>query len=200
MSLKEQVYSVLIVSAAESFNDALSALLPSSKYSPTLFVSNISAAKRALAERAFDFVIINSPLLDDVGTRFAIDTCNSKGTVVLLMVRAELQAEIYDEVVEHGVFVLPMPTSKSTMAIALGWLSAAREKLRKTEKKTLSIEEKMEEIRIVNRAKWLLISELKMDEQGAHRYIEKQAMDRCVSKKVVAEEIIKTYYNNIAIT
>ena len=193
MSLKERVYSVLIVSAAESFNDALSALLPNSKYSPTNFVSNISAAKRALAERAFDFVIINSPLPDDIGTRFAIDTGSSKETVVLLMVRAELQAEIYDKVAEHGVFVLPKPTSKPTMAIALSWLSSAREKLRKTEKKTLSIEEKMEEIRIVNRAKWLLISELKMDEQGAHRYIEKQAMDRCISKKVIAEEIIKTY-------
>ena len=36
--------------------------------------TNISAAKRALAERAFDFVIINSPLPDDIGTRFAIDT------------------------------------------------------------------------------------------------------------------------------
>ena len=193
MSLKERVYSVLIVSAAESFNDALSALLPNSKYSPTHFVSNISAAKRALAERAFDFVIINSPLPDDIGTRFAIDTGSSKETVVLLMVRAELQAEIYDKVAEHGVFVLPKPTSKPTMAIALSWLTSAREKLRKTEMKTLSIEEKMEEIRIVNRAKWLLISKLKMDEQGAHRYIEKQAMDRCISKKVIAEEIIKTY-------
>ncbi|MBQ2927928.1 MAG: ANTAR domain-containing protein, partial [Oscillospiraceae bacterium] len=56
-----------------------------------------------------------------------------------------------------------------------------------------SIEEKMEEIRIVNRAKWLLISELKFDEPGAHRYIEKQAMDRCVSRKDIAEEIITTY-------
>ena len=65
--------------------------------------------------------------------------------------------------------------------------------MRKSEKKALSIEEKMEEIRIVNRAKWLLISELKMDEQGAHRYIEKQAMDRCILKRIVAEEIIKTY-------
>lgn len=193
MSLKERVYSVLIVSAAEGFNDALSALLPTSKYSPTNFVSNISAAKRALAERAFDFVIINSPLPDDTGTRFAIDTGSSKETVVLLMVRAELQAEIYDKVAEHGVFVLPKPTSKPTMAVALSWLSSAREKLRKTEKKTLSIEEKMEEIRIVNRAKWILISELKLDEPEAHRYIEKQAMDRCISKRIVAEEIIKTY-------
>ena len=193
MSLKERVYSVLIVSAAESFNDALSALLPNSKYSPTHFVSNISAAKRALAERAFDFVIINSPLPDDIGTRFAIDTGSSKETVVLLMVRAELQAEIYDKVAEHGVFVLPKPTSKPIIITALSWLSSAREKLRKTEKKTLSIEEKMEEIRIVNRAKWILIRELKLDEPEAHRYIEKQAMDRCISKRIVAEEIIKTY-------
>ena len=46
---------------------------------------------------------------------------------------------------------------------------------------------------MVNRAKWLLISELKMDEPQAHHYIEKQAMDRCVPKKQIAEEIIKTY-------
>ena len=193
MSLKEQVYSVLVVSAAEGFNEALSTLFPKAKYSPVCFVPSISAAKRAYAERSFDYIIINSPLPDDIGTRFAIDTCNLKGSVVLLMVRAELHAEIYDKVAEHGVFTLPKPTSKPTLVTALNWMSSARERLRKSEKKTLSIEEKMEEIRIVNRAKWLLISELKMDEQGAHRYIEKQAMDRCISKRIVAEEIIKTY-------
>ena len=74
MSLKEQVYSVLIVSAAERFNDALSLLLPPSRYQPVCKVSDISTAKRALAERTFDFVIINSPLPDDPGIRFAIDT------------------------------------------------------------------------------------------------------------------------------
>ena len=51
----------------------------------------------------------------------------------------------------------------------------------------------MDEIHLVNRAKWILISELKMTEPDAHRYIEKQAMDRCVSKKTIAEDIIKTY-------
>ena len=51
----------------------------------------------------------------------------------------------------------------------------------------------MEEIRLVNRAKWLLIGELNMTEQEAHRYIEKQAMDRCVTKRVIAEQILSTY-------
>ena len=51
----------------------------------------------------------------------------------------------------------------------------------------------MVEIRIVNKAKWLLISELKMSEADAHRYIEKQAMDQCITKRSIAEDIIKTY-------
>ncbi len=79
------------------------------------------------------------------------------------------------------------------MEAASDWLISARERIRRTEKKTLSIEEKMNEIRLVNRAKWLLISELKMTEPDAHRYIEKQAMDRCIPKRRVAEEIIKMY-------
>ena len=54
-------------------------------------------------------------------------------------------------------------------------------------------EEKMEEIRIINRAKWLLIEQLKMTENEAHRYIEKQAMDRCVTRRTVAENILSTY-------
>ena len=77
--------------------------------------------------------------------------------------------------------------------MALSWLVSARERLRKFEKKTLSIEEKMAEIRIVNKAKWILISELKMDEPNAHRYIEKQAMDQCITKREVSENIIRTY-------
>lgn len=193
MSLKERIYSVLVVSAAENLNTALSSLLPESKYSPVHTVSNISSAKRAFAQKAYDFVIINSPLPDDMGTRFAIDVCNSKGTVPLLIVRSDIHDEIYDKVAEHGVFTLPKPISKPTLITALGWMASARERLRKSEKKTLSIEEKMEEIRIVNRAKWILISEIKMDEAGAHRYIEKQAMDLCISKRAVAESIIKTY-------
>ena len=55
------------------------------------------------------------------------------------------------------------------------------------------MEEKMKEIRLINRAKWVLIDELKMSEADAHHYIEKQAMDRCVSRREIAEEIISTY-------
>lgn len=193
MSLKEQVYSILVVSASNSFNSALAEMLPESKYYPVNTVSSISAAKRAIAERAFDFVLINSPLPDDSGIHFAIDTCTLRETAVLLLSRNDIHDEIYDKVAEYGVFTLAKPTSKPIMALALRWMASTRARLRKLETKSLSVEEKMEEIRIVNRAKCLLISELKMSEPDAHHYIQKQAMDRCISRREAAERIIITY-------
>ncbi|MFR1767366.1 MAG: ANTAR domain-containing response regulator [Lachnospira sp.] len=193
MSLKERVYSILIVSAADSFTSAFTNLLPESRYSPVYTVTSISIAKRVMAEKTFDFVIINSPLPDDSGTCFAIDTCTNKQSVVLLMVKNDIHPDIHDKVAEYGVFTLPKPISKATIIHALNLLESARERLRQFEKKSISIEDKMSEIRLVNKAKWLLISQLHMSEPDAHRYVEKQAMDRCTSKKNIAEEIIKTY-------
>ena len=193
MSLKERVYSILIVSATDSFTSAFADLLPEARYSPVDTVTSVSVAKRVLAEKTFDFVIINAPLPDDAGTRFAIDTCTTKQSAVLLLVKNDIHAGIHDRVAEYGVFTLPKPISKITMTHALNWLESARERLRQFEKKSISIEDKMAEIRLVNKAKWLLISELHMSEPDAHRYVEKQAMDRCVSRKCIAEEIIKTY-------
>lgn len=193
MSLKERVYSILVLSATESFTSAFSNLIPESRYSPVHIASSVNTAKRLIADHSFDFVIINSPLPDDTGVRFAIDNCTGKGTVVLLLVKNDIHDDIHDKVAEHGVFTLPKPTSKPTLLQALGWMESARERLRQFEKKSLSLDEKMAEIRLVNKAKWLLISELNMSEPDAHRYVEKQAMDRCISKRLVAEDIIKTY-------
>ena len=174
-------------------NSALLSRLPESRCSPVKVASNVSAAKRLCGERSFDFVIINSPLPDDTGARFAIDIAASASTVVLLLIRTEMYEELHARVAEHGVFTVAKPLNQTVLSLAIDWMSSARERLRKLEKKTMSVEEKMEEIRVVNRAKWILISELSMDEPQAHRYIEKQAMDRCISRKEVAAEIIRTY-------
>ncbi len=193
MSLKERVYSVLIVSSSDSFKTATTEMLPSSLYQPVCSAISVSEAKRYIAAREFDFVIINSPLPDASGTRFAIDCCRSPVTVVLIFSRADIYAEIYNKVAEYGVFTLPKPTNRSMILQALNWMSSARERLRKMEQKTSSVEERMEELRIINRAKCLLISELKMTEAEAHHYIEKSAMDNCIPKKEAAENIIKIY-------
>jgi response regulator NasT len=193
MGLQERVYSVLIVSASGKIQNALRSLLPESAYSPIVTVASVGAAERARNNQDFDFVFVNSPLPDDAGIRFAIDCCRAGGTVVLLFAAAALYDSIQSRVEKHGVFVLPRPVPRDAILRGLNWMTAARERLRSYEKKVQPVEEKIEEIRLVNRAKWLLISELKMSEPDAHHYITRQAMDRCCSKRVVAEEVIRLY-------
>ena len=77
MELQERVYSVLIVSASEKFQNALRSLLPESVCSPIVTVASVGAAERTRNSQDFDFVFVNSPLPDDAGVRFAIDCCRA---------------------------------------------------------------------------------------------------------------------------
>lgn len=193
MDLTERCYSVLLVSASAKFNSVVPSLLPESRFRPFRVAKDVAAARRYLLEERFDIVMINAPLPDDFGTRLALDLCDSSGTAVLLLVKAENFPDVNALVSPYGVLTLSKPTSAAVIAQSLQLLCGTRERLRRMEQKAASIEEKMEEIRIINRAKCLLIEQLRMTEQEAHRYIEKQAMDRCVTKRVIAENILSAY-------
>ena len=192
MPLKERRYSVLIVSSQPRFNQALGELVDARHQYDSELETSVSAAKRKLLDRSFDIILINSPLPDDDGIRLAIDRSTGMGSAVLLLVKSEYYPAVFDRVCPHGVYTLPKPSPKQLVTQAFDWLESTRERLRSLEKKSVSLEDKMQEIRLVNKAKWLLISEKGMTEESAHRYIEKLAMDRCITKRAVAQEIIES--------
>ena len=191
--MTEHIYSVLVVSSAEKFVKPMLEMLPEKMFDPIMTATDATQARRKLLENDFDIVIVNSPLKDEFGTRLALDICSKSSAGVLLFVKAEHYSDISSKVMQYGVLTISKPTSPSMIMQSVQMLCSTRERLRIMEKKNASVEEKIEEIRIVNRAKCLLIEQLKMTEPEAHRYIEKQAMDRCVTRRVIAENIILTY-------
>ena len=66
-------------------------------------------------------------------------------------------------------------------------------RLRTPRQYTSSLQRKLDDARLVSRAKLLWMSRLNMSETEAHRYIEKAAMDGCRKRREVAERIICTY-------
>ncbi len=189
----ERIYSVLLVSAAEKVNNAILPLLGGGSFEPVTVVDTVAKAQRRLSERDYDFVVINAPLPDDFGRKFAVDICSESDAVALLIVRSEMYDEISTSVTQRGVMVIRRPLDETLMDQIIGVMCSVRERLKKIKKKTMTLEDKMEEIRLVNRAKWALIKACHMTEEDAHRYIQKQAMDMCLSKKETAENILKTY-------
>ena len=193
MDFMQNSYKVLIVSSSEKFIRPMLDMLPEKMFDPVETASDVAQARRKLLEREFDIVIINAPLHDEFGTKLALDICQKSSAGVLLFVKAEHYSDITSKVMQYGVMTISKPTSPSMITQSVQMLCSTRERLRIMERKNASVEEKIEEIRIINRAKCLLIEQLKMTESEAHRYIEKQAMDRCVTRRVIAENIILTY-------
>ena len=101
--------------------------------------------------------------------------------------------EVSSSAGEYGVFTLAKPVQKSAIYSAAKLLGSMCTRLERMEEKNRSLQEKMSDIRAVNRAKWLLIENLNMSEKDAHYYIEKRAMDTRVPRREVAEGIIRTY-------
>ena len=193
MLLIRHVYNVLLVSSAGKLNTAILTFFDAERFEPVTVVDTVARAQRMLAEREYDLVIINAPLPDDFGRRLAVDVCTDSGRVALLIVRSDIYDETWSAMTPHGVLVAKRPMERSVMEELLDVMCTVRERLRGVQKKTMSMEEKMAEIRQVNRAKWALISACHMTEEEAHRYIQKQAMDLCISKKEAAENILRTY-------
>ena len=184
--------SVLIVSSGQKAVSFFAELLQPNGFGPVLSVSTVGEAKRLLVDREIDILLINTPLSDDFGMDFAVDAA-SKGCGVLLFVKAEQLDAVSLKVENYGILTLARPVSRPLVYQALKLLVATRRRLRALEEKTSSLQSKMEEIRLVNRAKLLLMEHLKMSEPEAHRTIEKRAMDACVKRRAIAESIIKTY-------
>ena len=193
MLFQSEPYSVLLVSASEKFNTAALSLLPTTDYYPVTVAGSVSEARRRMLGESFDLIAVNAPLPDDLGVEFAMEACAESDAGVLLLIRAETYEDTYYQVLPAGVITLSKPTSMQMISQNLRVLCAMRERLRAMRRHQTTVEEKIEEIRCINRAKWLLIECLHMTEPDAHRYITRQAMEQRTSKKEIAENIIRTY-------
>ncbi len=140
--------------------------------------------------------VINSPLCDGNGISLAREL-TEHGFVVMLMVSGELYLAGARAAASDGVFVLPRPVDETVMRSALWLLISACRRLggaaTAERQAAANLEDKLDELKIIDRAKWLLIDYLKMNESQAHRYIEKQAMDLRISRLEAAKNILKTY-------
>lgn len=163
-------------------------------FSRIVYTSCAAEAIRIFSDTPFDVVIINTPLSDERGDALAIRFAKNSCAGVLMLIREEDGNRI-EAAEEAGVLILTKPAGKASILSAVKLAAAVGRRLFAAQSKARTLESKMDEIKLVNRAKWLLIGKLGMSEEDAHRYIEKLAMNTRQSRREVAEGIIKTYEN-----
>ncbi|MCM1320931.1 MAG: ANTAR domain-containing protein [Bacteroides sp.] len=185
--------SVLIISNTQTTFDIISDLLRQQPFSRIAAAQSASEARRILIDADFELIIIDSPLSDEFGTDFSLFAAEKTDAGIILITPCAQLDDVSIQVEDAGIFALPKPISPEFFYQAVKLLTASRRRVMKLTSENTKLQNKIEEMRLVDRAKCILIQYLNMTEPQAHRYIEKQAMDLRQSRSMIAQKILKTY-------
>lgn len=183
----------LLVSSSEAQTQRISALLTRARIVPFDHTDSAHQALEQFDAGGIDGVLIAEPVAGSSGQELALQLKKRHCMAVLLLAAPEHADAAAALLEQSGVLVLPSDAPESLIVQTIRLLAAVRIQLEQMQHKTEKLEAKVADIRIINRAKLLLVQHLQMTETEAHKYIEKQAMDTSMRRRTIAENIIRTY-------
>lgn len=150
-------------------------------------------ARRGTAGDAYTLVLINAPLADETGLELAIDLAKCTTATVILLVKTELAPMIIDAATEAGVLLVTKPVIPQLFEQAIRVGQACRNRMLLYKSENERLQKKYEELKIVDRAKCLLIEHMRITEEEAHRVLEKEAMNARIPRVRVAKQILERF-------
>lgn len=186
--------NVLVISSNEKASAMIIQLVKEAARCNVAIVQTGVEARRIIGGNSnYDLAIINAPLSDEFGNELAEFISESSMASCAMIVKAEIADSVGERLEDYGVIVLSKPLNKTIFYQAMKMINATRKRILGLQDQNIKLQKKIDEIRIINRAKFALMQYLKFTEQQAHRYLEKQAMDMRKTKREIAMEIIKIY-------
>lgn len=185
----------LIISKTKQSTESLAQLLYSEGYEHLSLASSSAAAKDFIGKEEFDLILINIPLENETGLELAVFAATNTRACVVTIVHEQHSADVVENLTKYGILVISRPINKHLFHHYLIFTDCYRNRILGVVQENDKLKNMVEEVKLVNRAKLLLMQCLAMTEKQAHRYLEKQAMDLRISKIQIAKQVIKTYEN-----
>lgn len=149
------------------------------------------AAERDLSD--FDAVIISTPLRSEFGLNYTAEAAKRTKGCIILLAKTDIAEDVRGRIRFTGAYVLERPFPKSALIQTLRVALQAKDSIRRLEQENARLSGQIDDMKLIDRAKCLLIQYLNMTEEQAHRHIQKQAMDSRRQQREVAEDILHTY-------
>ena len=185
----------IIAAASEDIRASLSSMCAEAEISD-ITVNDGGNVRELFAEHNYDIALLILPFSD----RFGADTAAYLGKSYDTQTIAFVPSKVYDDVCiklsGSGILILPKSAPRSLIVNALRNAVHVKDKLDglRDEKRVLT--EMVNEMKLVSRAKCVLIEYLRISEKEAHRQMQKRAMDQRITLSEVAMDILKTYEYN----
>ncbi len=184
---------VLLISASDKGTEFCREILKKQGYPDVFVCKNGAEAKRRLLEHDHDITVINSPLRMESAESVAIDIAEKNITQVILLVKEEHFEKVHHNTRDYGIITVEKPVRSRDLQMAIDFSHIAQSRIRMMESENKKLQKKMNEFKLVSRAKLLLVQNEGLSEEEAHKKIEKSAMDERLSREKIAKEIIDRY-------
>ena len=182
---------ILTVSVTEKSREMLKSLLEEGGDTVSLAPSAASARRKILDEE-WDAMVINYPLQDESGLELAHMAAAETDTSIIMLLRPEMINELSDRLAVDGILPVEKPIMRQALKSALNLSSYIKNIKQANLRKIRDLEKRIEELKIVGKAKCALALKEGFDEDSAHKYIEQTAMDRRISLKDAALYILRS--------
>lgn len=183
--------NVLIISSRKSSAEGLSVFMRDTFGCRIRTADTAQQAREIISvNRSWELVMINMPLGDESGLELAKYVAEDTAASCVIFVKAEEAEKIMDTADRSSIIVITKPFSRQTLYQILKAVDTALKRSWSLYEETVRLERKIEEIRLIDKAKFSLMQYRGMTEEEAHTYLEQYAMKNRKKKTIAASELI----------
>lgn len=182
---------ILVVSSDQKTSEILVNILRDSfRILPKVVESAYQAKMRLESNCDYELVIINTPLMDEVGINFAQNIIEKTAANCILLVKQEIAEKISESAEKLGIILIGKPFNNKMLYQVIKTISIAVNRSLKLYHEKMRLEEQIGEIKVIDKAKFMLMEYKNMTENEAHYYLGQYAMTKRKKRSIVASEII----------
>lgn len=184
--------NALIVAANKQISSALSSAVKRSGAENIALAFDTVSAKRMISDRQFGLTVIYvenfAPQDFEIARAAAM-----RGGGVIVVAACRYTDAVAKSLEDDGIIVLSKPLSHVELFQAIKVIRATNNRIAHLIEEKRDLLKKLDDVRLISRAKLILMQNMGYTEEQAHKHIEKRAMDMRRTRAEVAIDILKTY-------
>ena len=181
---REKPFVILVSEHCARWIPPMERFLVTSRHSADLIRVSEDELLKSLEAYSPDAVILPEKQLET-----AAEIAAHGYVAVQILIDHGADVHLLDACIRAGV----LTGEEKELNLSVVQLLSEASRLRLLHRKTSTLQRKLDDARLVSRAKMLLMTHLQMSEEEAHRYIEKTSMDSGEARRNIAARIIHTY-------
>lgn len=142
------------------------------------------------ADYPVDLAVINTPLQDENSMKLAEFITEKTAAFCMILVKSEIAEKITEPAEKNGIIVISKPFSTSMLYQSVYIIETAIHRYYKMYEENTKLKHSLDDIKLTDKAKFLLMQYKNITEEEAHEYLQQYAMNNHLRKIIAASEII----------